>query len=127
MSYLKSLFSIKRFTYKKVSIFAFWDTDSYFTKKSHVLPFAKLKSVHLGEYSRIGAGCLVHYTKIGKFSAIGKGSKIGLGRHPTNYLSSNSIFYRKGQFKDEWAQPIDYVENLPIEIGNDVWVGVDSI
>lgn len=127
MSYLKSFISIKKIAYKKVSFLSVWDAESSFTKKTHILAFSKLKNVQVGEYSRVGFGCAVANTVIGKFTAIGKGTRIGLGRHPTQFLSTNSIFYRKGQFNDEWANPIDFKEWLPINIGNDVWIGVDSI
>jgi acetyltransferase-like isoleucine patch superfamily enzyme len=127
MSYLKSLLSIKKLTHKKVSLLSVWDSQSKFTKKSHILGLAKLKNVEVDEYSRIGFGCSIANATVGKFTAIGKGSRIGLGRHPINYLSTNSIFYRKGQFNDAWCNPIEYEESLPISIGNDVWIGVDSI
>lgn len=64
---------------------------------------------------------------IGNFTAIGQATLAGLGRHPTNYLSTHSIFYNKNNMTDKWVQPIDYKQNLPITIGNDVWIGRKAI
>ena len=127
MSYIKSIFSLKKLTHKKISFLSVWDKSCKFTKHSHILPFVKLKNVELSKYSRIGFNCSVSNAKIGKFTAIGKGTRIGLGRHPVNYISTNSIFYKPGQFQDKWANNIDFIEELSINIGNDVWIGVSSI
>lgn len=124
MSILSSLFSPKKIIFKKVSFLAFWDAKSSFTSKTHLLRFSKLVNVSIGEYSRIGVNCSVTNATIGRFTAIGKDTIIGLGQHPTNYISTNSIFYRKGQFHDNWAQPLEnFEESKRIIIGNDVWIG----
>lgn len=127
MSYLNSFFSWKKLLYKRVSLFSIWDKSTSFTKKSHILAFAKLKNVKLAEYSRIGKNTHIANTKIGRFTAIGKNCEIGLGQHPTNHLSTNSIFYRKGQFNDSWAVYSYENTNKDIAIGNDVWVGINTI
>jgi acetyltransferase-like isoleucine patch superfamily enzyme len=47
----------------------------------------------------------------------------GLGRHPLNYASTHSIFYKTNKIYNKWVSPIDFEEGLKISIGNDVWVG----
>lgn len=125
LQYLSSVFSLKKITHKKVSPFSLWDRRSKFTKFTHILAGAKLNNVIVGKYSRVGANCNITNADVGNFTAIGKDSVIGLGQHPTNYLTSHSIFYKKGNWgwHDDWIAAIDFVEEKRIHIGNDVWIG----
>lgn len=124
-AYLGSVLSIKKITHQHVSVFSLWDTRSSFTKYTHILRGVKLNNVNVGKYSRVGNNCQITNADIGNFTAIGKDSVIGLGQHPTNYLTSHSIFYKKGNWgwHDDWIAPIDFVEEKRITIGNDVWIG----
>lgn len=125
ISFLGSVFSIKKITQKHVSFFALWDKKTKFTNRTHILSFARLTNVQIGKYSRIGKCCHINNTVIGNFSAIGRDSVLGLGQHPTNYLTSHSIFYKKGNWgwHDDWVEKIDFAETKEIHIGNDVWIG----
>lgn len=125
LQYLPSVFSLKKLTYKKVSFFSLWTKDSTFTKNSIICRGAVLYSSHIGKYCRIQINTKVAFADIGNFSAIGRDSVLGVGQHPTNYLTTNSIFYRRGNwgFRDEWCEEIDFEENPRITIGNDVWIG----
>jgi len=129
IQYLPSLFSIKKLTHKKVSPLAFWSKDSSFSKTTVLCRGCTLDSSHIGNYSRVGINTKVANTTIGNFSAVGRGSEFGPGQHPTNYLTTNSIFYKKGNwgFRDEWCKEIDFEENAHINIGSDVWVGIHVI
>lgn len=129
VSYFNSLFSIKKLTHKYVSIFALWDNLSHFTKQTHILRFAKLNNVQIGKYSRIGPGCEVSEATIGNFTAIGKDCVIGVGQHPTNFLTPHSIFYKRGNwgFHDDWIKEIDFIDSKPISIGSGVWIGRQSV
>lgn len=123
MSYVKSVFSIKKLTHKAVSPLAYWDTASSFTKFSEIRRFAKLHHSHVGKYTRVNAFCHFARVTVGNFSAIGMNTIIGLGRHPLNYASTQSIFYKNNNMKNDWVKSIDFEEGLPIKLGNDVWVG----
>lgn len=125
LQYLPSLFSIKKLTHKKVSFFSFWSKDSTFTKKTILCRGCSLNSSHIGKYCRVQINTQVGHTTMGNFSAVGRDSVLGPGNHPTNYLTTNSVFYRKGSwgFRDEWCEEIDFDENARINIGGDVWIG----
>lgn len=129
LQYFSSLLSIKKLTHKKVSAFAFWSKDSTFTKTSIICRGCILDSSHIGRYSRVQINTKVAFTNVGNFSAIGRNSVIGLGQHPTIYLTTNSIFYKKGSwgFHDDWCKEIEFEENAHIIIGNDVWVGRNTM
>lgn len=128
-SYLGSLISPKKITYKHVSPFSLWDKSSRFTPYTHILSGAKLCDVQVGKYSRIGVNCQVSNATIGNFTAIGKDTVITVGQHPTNYLTSHSIFYKKGNWgwHDDWIAPIDFQSDKRVTIGNDVWIGRQCI
>ncbi len=124
-AYLTSFLSTKKITYPLVSALAFWTKNCQFTKSSEIRSFAVLNRSKIGKYSRINSNCKLVLTTVGNFTAIGKGSIMGFGRHPLNYVSTNSIFYKKGRMRNDWVTPIDFKTNLPIAIGNDVWIGRD--
>ena len=125
-SYFLSLFSIKKFTYKMISFLSYWDKSSSFTKDSEIRRFAKLKNSIIGRYSRINPNCLLTNVTVGNFTAIGRNTTIGLGRHPMNYVSTQNIFYKKNNMNNRWVKPIE-LEPLEIKIGNDVWIGVEAM
>jgi acetyltransferase-like isoleucine patch superfamily enzyme len=127
MSYLKSLFSLKKITHKLLSPITFWDPKSTFTKLSEIRNFVKLYDSQIGNYTRINSNSHLLRTTVGNFCAIGKNSIIGLGRHPLNYASTHSIFYKKNTMRNDWFKTIEFEEGLRINIGNDVWIGVNNI
>ena len=51
--------------------------------------------------------------------------RIGLGGHPLNLISTNSIFYseNKTAIRNDWRCKISFNEHKPTKIGNDVWIG----
>lgn len=125
-SYIKSFFSLKKIIFKNVSYLSVWDSNSIFDKTSEIRRFTKLKNTKVGKYSRVNPGCQVANTVIKNFTAIGRDSSIGLGQHPLNYVSSQNIFYKKNNMNNQWVKKIDFPIK-PIEIGNDVWIGVESL
>lgn len=129
LNYIPSIFSLKKLTNKHISLFSLWDTKTKLTKYTHILRGAKLCNVQIGRYSRIGKGCQVTNAVIGNFTAIAANVVITVGQHPTNYLTSHSIFYKKGNWgwHDDWIAPIDFSNKLYVTIGNDVWIGRQAI
>lgn len=125
-SYLPSIFSLKKIKYKNISVFAIWDKKSEFTKESEIRRFTKLNNAKIGKYSRINPGCILSNVRVGNFTAIGRDSSIGLGQHPLNYISTQNIFYKKNNMTNDWVKEINFPSKA-ISIGNDVWVGVESL
>lgn len=127
--YLSTIFSLKKLRYKYVSPFAIWDSRTEFTPLSAVRRGAKLCNVKLGDYSSIGINSKVFNAVIGKFSVIAREAYVGVGPHPTTYLTPHSIFYKNNPwgFHPEWVEKIEYDENPISHIGNDVWIGTRAI
>lgn len=127
MSLLSSLFSFKK-TSKDISFFALWDNKCSFDKKKCFIgPFAKMYNTKLGDYTRLRHFCTVAYADIGKFCSIATGVKIGIAEHPTNLLSTNSVFYLEHSLNENFRNEIEYTPYTHTKIGNDVWIGEKAL
>ena len=123
-NYFFSFFNKKRYD-KGVSLFSFWDKTSDFPSKIYLASTAVLHNTQVGKYTRIRQLTSIHNSTIGKYSSISRNVRIGLGEHPTNLISTNSIFYsyQKTEVRGDWVRETDFIEHKPIVIGNDVWIG----
>ena len=129
LNYIGTLFSLKKITYKYISPLANWDSKTTFTKKSALRHHSKSFNVHIGDYSSIGIGSCVSNARIGRFTVIARDCYVGVGAHPTCYLTAHSVFYKNQPwgFHPEWVKEIDFKEDALSYIGNDVWIGTRSI
>lgn len=127
-TYYKSFFSPKKLKYKYVAFTAYWDNRSVFARTSALGSFVRLYNVQLGRYSSIRDNSKVMNAEIGNYSVIAKECLIGLGVHPTNYLTCHSIFYKNSPwgFHPEWVKQINNLVR-DTHIGNDVWIGARSM
>lgn len=63
------------------------------------------------------------YTKIGRYCSISRDCIIMNRNHPKYFRSMHAFFFNKGlKFCHE-----DQIEFIPLEIGNDVWIGANAI
>ena len=127
-SYLSSLFSVKKITYRYISITSYWDSLTRFTRTSALGKHVRCYNVVLGRYSSIRDRGKAMNAIIGNFSVIAKECEIGLGVHPTDYLTCHSIFYKNTPwgFHPDWVKPIAGIAKTT-QIGNDVWIGAKTI
>ena len=72
----------------------------------------------IDSYTYIGYNSTVTATTIGRYCSIANNVSIGVGEHELNQISTNSLFY---------DNPKQILLSKPCTIGNDVWIGVDSI
>lgn len=82
--------------------------------------------VTIGAYSYIsGPGSVVHSGRIGRFCSIARGVVIGLDEHDITKMTTHPILYAKSY----GVADLDGSDQLkdPPEIGDDVWLGVNSI
>lgn len=85
-----------------------------------------LHNVQLGDYSYIAKNSNISNTTIGKFCSIGPNVCCGLGKHPTNGISTSPMFYStKCQNGTTLCTEDKYEECQPIIIGNDVFIGAN--
>lgn len=88
--------------------------------------FLKHWGVEIGKYTH--GGCFVPWnfdrsTKIGRYCSIAMDCRAMNRNHPLNFKSMHAYFFnpRLGVCKEE------VVDFTPLEIGNDVWIGHQSI
>ncbi|WP_082712198.1 CatB-related O-acetyltransferase [Vibrio tritonius] len=84
--------------------------------------YCRLIDVELGRYSYVSPLSIIINTKIGRYCSIGPGTKIGLGLHPIDKLSTSPFIYNKSLFKEKRKDDFELVE-----IGNDVWIGANAL
>jgi len=67
--------------------------------------------------------------ELGSFCSIARQVRIGgLGRHPSNWISTHPVFYSAGkQIAISFDILREFEEFRPVSIGSDVWVGYRSI
>lgn len=81
----------------------------------------------IGDYTFINKYCLIdkNVSSIGKFCSIAYNVRIGLGGHPTDWVSTHPFAYdKKYGFTEntrEWTN-----ESSDTIIGNDVWIGANA-
>lgn len=99
-----------------------------FGKFNVVYKNCSLNRVALGDYTYIGPSSSISNTTFGKFCSIGPGCRIGLGKHPTNYLSTHPVFFsNKNQAGVLFTKSNYFKEYESINIGNDVWIGANVV
>ncbi len=79
----------------------------------------------IGKCSYISYGTTIRNADIGKFCSIGYNVTIGLGKHPTNFLSTNPLFYSEVRANPQISLSVrsHFNESEKVIIGNDVWIG----
>ncbi|MGQ9445250.1 CatB-related O-acetyltransferase [[Pasteurella] aerogenes] len=85
---------------------------------------ADVANVILGDYSSIGRYSKVVHSEIGKFCSISWDVTVNAISHPLNHLSTHAFPYvpQVGHFVEKRTQ-----EYHKVYIGNDVWIGANSI
>ena len=88
---------------------------------------SKLFSCQLKRATYI-TGATLSNVSVGRFCSIGQGVRIGLGRHPTNFLSTHPALYSSGaQTALKITAFPGFDETNRVVLGNDVWIGANSL
>lgn len=96
------------------------------SKTSKIYPFSIITNSKIDSFTYISYGCKINNTTIGKFCSIAQNVKMGMGRHPTFYISTSPLFYSNhNPLKIKLTDKMLYNEHIPIIIGNDVWIGTN--
>lgn len=96
--------------------------------------FVKLNGKTVINKSNVGSFCYfvnakISRTNMGNFCSIGPNALVGgLGKHPTNMLSTHPVFYSSlKQCGYSFTLNSHFEEFAVTSIGNDVWIGANSI
>jgi acetyltransferase-like isoleucine patch superfamily enzyme len=79
----------------------------------------------IGKHTYFNNNSSAKNSKIGKFCSIASNVSIGVGKHPTNMVSTHPAFYANNKEFKTFADKMYYDEMDFITIGNDVWIGSD--
>lgn len=84
----------------------------------------RIDKTSIGKFTYITEDARIHFCKIGKFCSIGPGLMCGLGKHPTDWISTSPIFYStKNPCKVSFSKNNCFQEEEQTKIGNDVHIG----
>jgi acetyltransferase-like isoleucine patch superfamily enzyme len=85
-----------------------------------------ISNSEIGSYSYIAGSSSINNVVIGKFCSVGLGLKVGLGIHPTDFISTSPFFYSTSFYSaNKIANKECFNEYKQTFIGNDVWIGCD--
>jgi virginiamycin A acetyltransferase len=102
--------------------------NSYIAETAKVYPFSIVLNSSVSDYSYISYNCTINNCSIGKFCSIAKSVKIGLGRHPINFISTSPLFYSPtNPLRKIITKDLKFDESESIIIGNDVWIGANVV
>ena len=88
----------------------------------------KLFHSSLGDYSYIGGNSRIIHADIGKFCSIAGETRIGMGTHTLDNISTSPIFTEaKNGTKHSWVKESTINPYKRVVVGNDVWIGVRTM
>lgn len=104
------------------------DKRCEFSEYNLIYGRSNLVNTKLGRFTYVVDACIKN-TIIGAFCSVGPNTKIGcFAGHPTNWISTHPVFYSTRLQSGISFSDVDYIDELKItKIGNDVWVGGESI
>ncbi len=121
-----------QFGQKIIDIFRLKFLKFWLLKKNNPDLYEQYLYPQLGKHSYIGRNCLIGSanTTIGKYCSISRRVEIGPTSHPKNALTTHPFVYFDSDLysisiPDE--NKLKYNFDLPCHIGNDVWIGVNSV
>lgn len=111
-----------------VSLFAKIDNKSRISHKAKVYGHVQVTSSSMGDYSYIGRNSRIIHADIGKFCSIASETKIGMGTHTLDKISTSPIFTEaKNGTKHSWVKTSAVNPFKRVKVGNDVWIGVRTM
>ncbi|TWE04177.1 acetyltransferase-like isoleucine patch superfamily enzyme [Peribacillus frigoritolerans] len=111
-----------------ISPLAYYDDKCNFEENIYIDRFCNLHNVKIEQYSYVGYGTSINLCEIGKYCSIGGDVKIGLGKHPLNFVSTSPIFYsNENCLGVKLVNEKEFIDSSKVYIGNDVWVGSNAI
>lgn len=121
----------KRFLFgsKGISRFVICDGESVVSEYSKVNSFCRLLKAELDSYTYVGSFSILNNVRCGKYCSISRNNQIGLGSHPSKFLSSSPLFYRRFNGTGQsWVKSDKWDDSAKkTVIGNDVWIGINVI
>lgn len=101
---------------------------SVFGKYNYVGVYSIVGNSKIGDYTYLAEYCRINHLTTGKYCSIGPGVRIAPGKHPVNFVSTSPVTYNlQIKLLKHFVKENSYVDFEPVTIGNDVWIGANSI
>tara|TARA_B110000037_G_scaffold59533_1_gene72910 strand:- start:5467 stop:6192 length:726 start_codon:yes stop_codon:yes gene_type:complete len=110
-----------------------FDPKNKFEGDNFILTNTKIYKSKVGRFTYISSHSLISNTIIGRYSSIGNWVNTGVGRHPTDFVSTHPLFHSSIHSKSLGFESYDVGEKYKthkfldsgfyVEIGSDVWIG----
>ena len=111
-----------------VSLFAKIDNKSAISKKAKIYGSVQMMNSTMGDYSYVGRDSRIIYADVGKFCSIAGETRIGMGTHTLDKISTSPIFTEaKNGTKHSWVKTSSVNPFKRVTVGNDVWIGVRTM
>lgn len=122
LGFLKNLFN------PAVSLLSKIDDKSQISRKAKIYGLTQIANSTIGDYSYVGRHSRVIHADVGKFCSIAGESKVGMGTHTLDKLSTSPIFTEaKNGTKHSWVSISEVNPYKRVTIGNDAWIGVRTM
>lgn len=90
--------------------------------------FVVIKNSKIDDFVYVAEESKISGANIGKFCSIGQNVRIGLGMHPTNWVSTFPAFFSiRNQCQISFCDKNYFEEIGTVKIGNDVWIGANAL
>ena len=100
--------------------------DNTIGKNVRFYPPFRIHDSQIGDYTYISMNAFISNTLVGKFCSIGPNLVCGWGVHPIDGISTSPMFYStKKQNGMTFSKDDKIKEEVPITIGNDVFIGAN--
>ena len=110
-----------------------FDPRNQFEGKNILLKNTRVYKSKVGKYTYISSNSLISRTSIGRYSSIGNWVQTGIGRHPTDFVSTHPLFHSSTLSNSLGFDSYDIGEKYEthkildsgyyVDIGSDVWIG----
>lgn len=111
-----------------------FDPENNFEGNNSLQSNTRVYSSKVGKYTYIASNSLISKTKIGRYTSIGNWVSTGIGRHPTNFVSTHPLFHSSLAAKSLGFDTFNHIgekfethkeisSGFYVEIGSDVWIG----
>jgi acetyltransferase-like isoleucine patch superfamily enzyme len=102
--------------------------NSKISKLAKIYALSKVSNSIIDDHTYISFSCTINNSEIGKFCSIASGVKIGLGKHPINFVSTSPLFYaKKNPLNFQIVKKTSFTEHEKVYICNDVWIGTNAV
>jgi acetyltransferase-like isoleucine patch superfamily enzyme len=106
----------------------YYSKNSKICKTSKIYPFTKIVNSKIDSFSYVSYFSHLQNVTVGKYCSIAKRVSVGLGFHPTNFISTSPIFYSpKNPLFKSIVKDKKFEDIKPSFIGNDVWIGANTV